>query len=107
MSDTHLSGAIMMHPAERNANNQVFGGYLMRVAYETAFATAYRFARQRVRFLALDELQFKSPVDIGDLLLLDSEVTFSPVSGEHRSFHVSVEAASMDLHTGETVSSFF
>jgi len=39
------------------------------------------------------ELQFAQPVEIGSLLLLDSKVTFSPMQGEHRSFHVSVEGA--------------
>lgn len=37
------------------------------------------------------ELQFAQPVEIGSLLLLDAKVTFSPMKGEHRSFHVSVE----------------
>lgn len=33
--------------------------------------------------------------------MLDSRVTFSPMTGEHKSFHVSVEAATVELHTGE------
>lgn len=40
------------------------------------------------------ELQFAQPVEIGSLLLLDSKVTFSPMQGEHHSFHVSVEGES-------------
>lgn len=49
------------------------------------------------------ELRFALPVEIGSLLLLDSRVTFSPIQGEHRSFHVSVEAGTVDLYTGEKV----
>jgi acyl-coenzyme A thioesterase 9 len=46
------------------------------------------------------ELQFSQPVEVGSLLVLDSRVTFSPMVGEHKSFHVSVEAATVDLETG-------
>ncbi|BGP37172.1 hypothetical protein JCM10450v2_001078 [Rhodotorula kratochvilovae] len=101
MSDTRINSATLMHPQERNVHNKVFGGYLMRIAYETAYSTACLFARSAVTFVSLDELQFAQPVEIGSLLLLDSKVTFSPMKGEHRSFHVSVEAATCDLYTGE------
>ncbi|GAA5932046.1 hypothetical protein JCM3775_004222 [Rhodotorula graminis] len=101
MADTRVNSATLMHPQERNVHNKVFGGYLMRIAYETAYSTACLFARSAVTFVSLDELQFAQPVEIGSLLLLDSKVTFSPMRGEHRSFHVSVEAATCDLYTGE------
>ncbi|GAA5831239.1 hypothetical protein JCM11251_007805 [Rhodosporidiobolus azoricus] len=101
MSDTRIKSAQLMHPQERNVHNKVFGGYLMRLAYETAYATSCLFARSSVTFVALDELQFRQPVEIGSLLLLDSKVTFSPMQGEHHSFHVSVEAATVDLYSGE------
>ncbi|BGP59456.1 hypothetical protein NBRC10512v2_000751 [Rhodotorula toruloides] len=101
MSDTRVNSAQLMHPQERNVHNKVFGGYLMRLAYETAYSTACLFSRSAVTFVALDELQFAQPVEIGSLLLLDSKVTFSPLLGEHHSFHVSVEAATCDLYSGE------
>lgn len=114
MSDTRVNSAQLMHPQERNVHNKVFGGYLMRLAYETAYSTACLFSRSAVTFVALEcvrtsksrycsstdpclpprsELQFAQPVEIGSLLLLDSKVTFSPLLGEHHSFHVSVEGA--------------
>ncbi|GJN87873.1 hypothetical protein Rhopal_000828-T1 [Rhodotorula paludigena] len=100
-SDTRINSATLMHPQERNVHNKIFGGYLMRIAYETAYSTACLFARSGVTFVSLDELQFAQPVEIGSLLLLDSKVTFSPMQGEHRSFHVAVEAATCDLYTGD------
>lgn len=72
----------------------------MRISYELAYSTACLFARGPVTFVALDELNFAAPVEIGSLLTLDSKVTFSPMEGEHRSFSCSVEAATIDLHTG-------
>ncbi|GAA5908719.1 uncharacterized protein JCM6883_004150 [Sporobolomyces salmoneus] len=101
MADTRIRSANLMHPQYRNLHNKIFGGKLMSTAYETAYSTACLFARSPVTFVALDELQFAQPVEVGSLLVLDSRVTFSSMVGEHKSFHVSVEAATVDLHTGE------
>lgn len=43
MSDTKLNSAQLMHPQERNVHNKVFGGYLMRLAYETACTSFFFF----------------------------------------------------------------
>ncbi|SGY67461.1 BQ5605_C004g02777 [Microbotryum silenes-dioicae] len=85
MADTALKSATLNHPTEANVHNKIFGGYLMRLAYETAFATACLFSRSTVHFIALDEIRFALPVEIGT----------------HKSFHVSVEAATTDFFTGE------
>ncbi|KAK4057920.1 hypothetical protein OIO90_001139 [Microbotryomycetes sp. JL221] len=103
MSDEaiRLKSAILMHPQERNVHNKIFGGAVMRRAFEVGYSVACLFARGPVTFIALDELTFKLPVEIGSLLVLDSRVTFSPIQGTHSSFHVSVEASTIDLHTGK------
>ncbi|GAA6064773.1 hypothetical protein JCM10212_006322 [Sporobolomyces blumeae] len=101
MADTRINSANLMHPMFRNLHNKVFGGKLMSLAYETAYSTACLFARSTVTFVALDELQFAQPVEVGSLLVLDSRVTFSPITGDHRSFHISVEAATVDLYSGQ------
>lgn len=43
---------------------QVFGGFLMRQAYELAFACAWRLTGRRPAFLALDDLTFLAPVEV-------------------------------------------
>lgn len=101
MSDTVLSSAVLQHPQESNVHGKVFGGYIMRIAYEQAYSTACLFARNPVTFIALDEIRFANPVEVGSLLSLKSQVTFAPLHGEHSSFHVSVEASTIDLYTGE------
>lgn len=47
---------------------------MCRRAYELAFASAYMFAGQRPIFKEIDEVTFKRPVDIGDLLRLTSSI---------------------------------
>lgn len=43
MSDTKLKNLIICHPENRNRFNKIFGGFLMRVAMELAWANCYVF----------------------------------------------------------------
>lgn len=58
-------------------HSKVFGGYLMRLAYELGFANASLFARAPVRFLSLDKIAFAAPVPIGSILRLTARVLHS------------------------------
>ena len=59
----------------RNRFNKIFGGFLMRQAFELAWANAYVFARQRPYIEFMDDILFQAPVDIGSLLFFNSQVT--------------------------------
>jgi len=54
MRDTVMTSSLITQPADRNVHNKVFGGMLMRVCYELAFANACKFAKTPVSFLALE-----------------------------------------------------
>lgn len=43
----------LMHPQERNLHGKVFGGYLMRLAYELSYSNTVLFARSPMRFLCV------------------------------------------------------
>eukprot|EP00892_Ulva_mutabilis_P002977 jgi/Ulvmu1/12680/UM094_0037.1 len=68
MDSTRLSNTFTCQPQQRNMHGRVFGGFLMRRAYELAFATVHMFAGSRPRFVQVDRVDFKMPVDVGDLL---------------------------------------
>ncbi|KAJ1558419.1 hypothetical protein HK096_000996, partial [Nowakowskiella sp. JEL0078] len=53
------------------------GGFLMRLAYELAYATAISFAKVRPSFIALDDIVFRSPVNIGSILSCKAKVVYS------------------------------
>ncbi|KAK9810539.1 hypothetical protein WJX72_012385 [[Myrmecia] bisecta] len=72
MSQTGLQNTFICQPQQRNMHGRVFGGFLMRRAYELAFATAYMFAGSRPIFVEVDEVTFQRPVDVGDLLRFKS-----------------------------------
>ncbi|KAF9130114.1 hypothetical protein BGW39_003474 [Mortierella sp. 14UC] len=108
MADTKMSAIQIMQPQDRNIHDKIFGGYLMRLAYELAFCNASVFIKYRPTFLALDEISFRKPVPIGTFLQLDSQIVFAE-GGDHHSFQVMVKADVLDVRNGtrETTNHFW
>ncbi|TEB22448.1 Thioesterase/thiol ester dehydrase-isomerase [Coprinellus micaceus] len=101
MGDTTLSKTLLMFPQERNVHQKVFGGYLMRLAYELGFASASLFCRGPVRFLSLDGISFARPVPIGSILKLESMILHTSSTDEYPLLvHVGVRANVVDVKTG-------
>ncbi|GIL65943.1 hypothetical protein Vafri_19567 [Volvox africanus] len=74
MPSTCQHNTFICQPQHRNTSCRVFGGFLMRRAYELAFATTYMFGGVRPAFHKVEEITFTRPVDVGDLLRLTSTV---------------------------------
>ena len=77
MSSTFLSNVQLCMPQDRNIHGKVFGGYLMKLAYELAYSTALVFSKSRPLFSCMDDITFRKPVPIGSLLRLESSVVYS------------------------------
>eukprot|EP00401_Gymnodinium_catenatum_P028028 CAMPEP_0117581732 /NCGR_PEP_ID=MMETSP0784-20121206/66004_1 /TAXON_ID=39447 /ORGANISM="" /LENGTH=447 /DNA_ID=CAMNT_0005382103 /DNA_START=71 /DNA_END=1414 /DNA_ORIENTATION=+ len=77
MSETSLQNTLTAMPQHRNTAGKIFGGFLIRRAYELANATAYLFGGRRPVFHELDQVIFRSPVNVGDLLRLQSCVLYT------------------------------
>ncbi|KAJ3217906.1 Acyl-coenzyme A thioesterase 9, mitochondrial [Dinochytrium kinnereticum] len=101
MEDTIQRSLVMCMPQDRNIHNFIFGGYLMRLAYELSYSTAIIFSKSRVYFVALDDITFKLPVPIGSLLSLSAQVVYSAGSPS-RSFQVRVRADVIDPLKGQS-----
>ncbi|KAG8848843.1 hypothetical protein FRB91_010438 [Serendipita sp. 411] len=100
IGETLLENTMQMYPQQRNIQSKVFGGYLMRLAYELGYSNASIFTRVPLRFLSLDEITFKHPVPIGSVLRLKSRIGHTIPTGTS-SVHVAVEASVIDQETGE------
>lgn len=74
MEDSRLTNTVICFPVKRNLYGKIFGGYLMRQAFETAWANAAMFSRCRPLVMAVDSIVFRRSVDVGSLLLLTSQV---------------------------------
>lgn len=64
MKDTCLENSFICQPQQRNIHGRIFGGFLMRRAFELAFSTAYAFAGVAPHFLEVDHVDFYRPVSI-------------------------------------------
>lgn len=109
MEDTRLESNFLMQPQDRNIHNNIFGGYLMRRAYELAYADAICYLKSRsAMLLAMDEVIFRKPVHVGTLLRLKSEVIHAE-GHPHKSFQVRVVAEVIDIERSrrETTNVFY
>lgn len=77
MASTKMQNAEVAQPQVRNLANAIFGGFLMRRAFELAFATCYVFGGGRPRFLELEEVSFQVPVNVGDLTVFNSRILYT------------------------------
>ncbi|XP_060090062.1 acyl-coenzyme A thioesterase 9, mitochondrial isoform X3 [Heteronotia binoei] len=77
MEDAKLKGLEICQPQERNIFNRIFGGFLMRKAYELGWATACSYGSSRPYVIAVDDIMFQRPVEIGSLLLFSSQVCYT------------------------------
>lgn len=108
MSETMLENTLTAMPQHRNTAGRIFGGFLMRRAYELAHATAYLFGGRKPVFLELDEVSFRSPVSVGDLLRLQSCVLYTSEKIDPRgrpTVHVEVVASILIPEGRKTVTS--
>ncbi|XP_078486722.1 acyl-coenzyme A thioesterase 9, mitochondrial isoform X2 [Ciona intestinalis] len=101
MESTRLKNAVVCFPEKRNIHNKVFGGYLMRKAFELAWANACVFSGNRPYVVAVDDILFHCPVPIGSLLLMSSQVSYS----DGKKFIARVHAEVMDTLQGTSTTS--
>ncbi|KAJ3051582.1 Acyl-coenzyme A thioesterase 9, mitochondrial [Rhizophlyctis rosea] len=95
MKDAKQQSLVMCMPQDRNIHNNIFGGYLMRLAFELAYSTAMMYTRSpRVSLVAMDDVLFRRPVPIGSLLSLTAQVVYS--SPEDDTFQLRVRADVVD-----------
>jgi acyl-coenzyme A thioesterase 9 len=105
MKQTELEMVTITQPQDRNTRNKIFGGYLMRRAFELARSTAYLYSGPSSQpfFLAIDDIAFLKPVKIGSLIRFKSKVVYSPEnahSQERGAFQVLVSSEITDLANG-------
>jgi uncharacterized protein (TIGR00369 family) len=66
----------LMQIDHANMRGDVHGGWIMKLADEAGALAAMRHARARVVTVAIDQMVFREPIRIGDLVRLEAEVTY-------------------------------
>uniref|UniRef100_A0A2K5RJ63 Acyl-CoA thioesterase 9 n=1 Tax=Cebus imitator TaxID=2715852 RepID=A0A2K5RJ63_CEBIM len=106
MENSKLKSLEICHPQERNIFNRIFGGFLMRKAYELAWATACSFGGSRPFVVAVDDIMFQKPVEVGSLLFLSSQVCFTQSNYIQVRVHSEVASLRDKTHTTTNVFHF-
>uniref|UniRef100_A0A7S1YY04 HotDog ACOT-type domain-containing protein n=2 Tax=Ditylum brightwellii TaxID=49249 RepID=A0A7S1YY04_9STRA len=88
MEQTRLQNCEIAQPQTANLAHQIFGGFLMRRAFDLAYATTYLFAGCRPRFMEVDQVAFTMPVSVGDLTNFQSQIVYANVHDTITDFHL-------------------
>lgn len=91
MGEHRMSSTVLTMPQDRNLHGRIFGGWLMRQAFEIAWCAGWSATRAQPKFLAMSDVVFLLPVEVGHMLTFDAEVDYAPGPGS-KTYGVSVTA---------------
>lgn len=97
VSASRISIAQLMQPEHANNLGNVHGGWIMKLVDEAGALACMRHAQKRVVTVAIDSMVFRQPIKIGDLVVLNAEVTYAG----HTSLEAEVEVQAENPITGE------
>jgi acyl-CoA hydrolase len=98
VADSRVTLSQLMGPGEANLHGNVHGGHIMKLMDEAGASVAIRHARREVVTVAVDQVLFREPIHLGDLVTLTGELTYVGRS----SMEVRLEVTAENLLTGET-----
>ena len=89
----------MMMPEHANIYGNVHGGWIMKLVDEAGALASTRHAAHRTVTVAIDQMIFHHPIHIGDLVILNAEVTYAG----RTSMEVEVNVIAEDPISGEQI----
>jgi acyl-CoA hydrolase len=97
ISASRITISQLMHPEHANLLGNVHGGWIMKLVDEAGALSCMRHAQKKVVTVSIDSMTFRQPIKLGDLVILNSEVTYTG----HTSMEVTVEVVAENPITGE------
>lgn len=91
--------AQLMQPEHANNHGNVHGGWIMKMVDEAGALACMRHAQHRVVTVAVDQMMFRQPIRLGDLVTLTAEISYTGRS----SMEARVEVVAENPVTGECV----
>ncbi|MBI4052160.1 MAG: acyl-CoA thioesterase [Elusimicrobia bacterium] len=95
LSKTILSDVML--PADANNHGTVFGGVLLRMIDKVAGVCAHRHAQRSCVTVAMERIEFKIPVQVGDFVMMEAQVNYAG----RTSMEIGVEVHAENLDTGK------
>ena len=91
VSASRITLSQLMHPEHANLLGNVHGGWIMKLVDEAGALACMRHSQRRVVTVAIDSMTFREPIKIGDLVILNAEVTFTGRTSMEAEVHVLAE----------------
>jgi acyl-CoA hydrolase len=98
VADSRVTLAQLMGPTEANLHGNVHGGNIMKLMDEAGASAAMRHAQRAVVTVAVDQVLFREPIHLGDLVSLTAELTYVG----RTSIETRIEVTAQNLLTGAT-----
>ena len=99
VSASRITLSQLMHPEHANLLGNVHGGWIMKLADEAGALACMRHSQQRVVTVVVDQLTFKHPIRIGDLVTIKAEVSYTGNTSMEAEVRVTAENPLSDLVT--------
>ena len=91
ISASRVTLSQLMHPEHTNLLGNVHGGWIMKLVDEAAALACMRHAQKKVVTVAIDSMTFRRPIRIGDLIILNAEVSYTGRTSMEAEVHVVAE----------------
>lgn len=91
ISASRITLAMMMQPEHGNFHGNVHGGWIMKWVDEAGALACMRHSQRRVVTVAVDQMIFRQPIRIGDLVTLNAEVSYVGRTSMEAEVHVTSE----------------
>src|SRR5512137_659245 len=95
--DSSVTMAQMMIPQDANPAGNVHGGVVVKILDEAAGVVAARHSRSNVVTASIDQMDFHTPVFVGDLLFFKASLNFAG----RTSMEIGVRVEAENLMNGE------
>jgi uncharacterized protein (TIGR00369 family) len=87
----------LMHPEHANLLGNVHGGWIMKLVDEAGALACMRHSQRKVVTVTIDSMDFRQPIRLGDLVILNAEVSYTG----RTSMEAAVEVLAENPITGE------
>ena len=92
-----LTMTVLMTPDTANFSGNVHGGHLLKLLDQVAFACASRYAGHYVVTLSVDQVVFRQPIHVGELVTLMAAVNYTGSS----SMEIGIKVIAENIRTQE------
>ncbi|MEP3209617.1 MAG: acyl-CoA thioesterase [Maribacter sp.] len=96
-SESRLSITELMLPSHSNFGGKIHGGHILSLMDQIAFACASKHSRQYCVTASVNRVDFRSPVEVGELLTLKASINYTG----RTSMVVGVRVESQNITTGK------